>query len=71
MSHVRTIEIPSIPAGPVGVPAEHADAAYYRDAAASIRWHFHYGTSFAGSNLTETVAKLCETAAQALEGDPS
>ncbi len=64
--HVLTINIPSVPYGPKGISAEQADAAYYRSAARNIRYHKLRGDSFAGSNLTETVAKLCDSVADAL-----
>lgn len=66
-THTRTLNIPSIPGGPDGIPVTEADANYYKSAARNIRWHFRNGESFAGSNVTETVARLCEAAANALE----
>lgn len=64
--HVLTVNVPSIPYGPQGVSVERADADYYRAAARNIRHHAQRGNAFAGSNLTETVAKPCEAAAEAL-----
>jgi hypothetical protein len=66
-SHTLTVAVPSVPYGPKGVPVEKADAGYYQAAARNIRYAAEHGNSFAGSNLTETVAKLCEAAAEALE----
>lgn len=65
------VKIPHVPFGPKGVPQIEADANYYREAARNIRFHAERGTGvakFAGSNLTEAVARLCEAAAEALEG---
>ena len=67
--HVLTLAVPSVPYGPEGVPLEQADADYYRAAARNIRYAQQHGRSFAGSNLTETVAKLCDAVADALAGD--
>ena len=64
--HTLTVSVPSVPYGPKGVPSEQADAAYYRSAARNIRYRASRGNSFAGSNLTETVAKLCDLVAEAL-----
>lgn len=46
---------------------DQADADYYRSAARNLRYHFSKGNKVMGSNLTETVALLCESAADALE----
>ncbi|WP_144719264.1 hypothetical protein [Agrococcus jejuensis] len=62
----REVVIPSVPFGPIGVPHARADANYYRLAARNIRSAAARGGGFAGSNLTETVARLCEAAAEAL-----
>jgi len=70
--HTRTVSIPSVPYGPEDVPIEQADADYYRAAARNIRHAKSRGQSFAGSNLTETVAKLCDAVADALsETEPT
>lgn len=66
--HILSINIPSVPYGPEGVPVEQADADYYRAAARNIRHAQQSGRSFAGSNLTETVARLCDSVADALSG---
>lgn len=66
-ARVLPVSVPSVPHGPEGVPVTWADADYYRSAARNIRYAAQHGRSFAGSNLTETVAKLCEAAAEALE----
>lgn len=65
--HTLIVAIPSVPYGPAGTPVREADADYYRAAARNIRHQKAQGNAFAGSNLTETVAKLCEAAAEALE----
>jgi len=67
VEHTRVVGIPSVPFGPQGVEVVKADADYYRAAARNIRSMARRGESFTGSNLTETVAKLCEAAAEALE----
>ena len=64
--HAVAINVPSVPYGPKGISAEKADAGYYRSAARTIRHAAQRGQSFAGSNLTETVAKLCDSVADAL-----
>ena len=64
--HALMINIPSVPYGPRGVQVEKADADYYRAAARNIRHAQQSGHSFAGSNLTETVAKLCDSVADEL-----
>lgn len=66
-THHLMVAIPSIPYGPVGIPEAAADADYYRAAARNIRHAKAQGNAFAGSNLTESVAKLCEAAAEALD----
>lgn len=60
------VKVPPIPFGPEGVPADLANARYYRSAAKNIRYHASRGRSFSGSNLTEAVARLCDAAADAL-----
>jgi hypothetical protein len=70
VSHTLKLKVPSVPFGPLGVPAEKADADYYRAAARNIRYGQEQGRSFAGSNLTETVAKLCDAVAEALDRQP-
>lgn len=62
--------IPSVPHGPLGVPADAADADYFRSAARNIRAQAQRGNAFSGSNVTETVAKLCDAAAAALDAGP-
>ncbi len=70
MSDKRSIPVtvPSVPYGPAGVQRDVADADYYRAAARSIRSQAMRGEAFSGSNVTETVALLCEAAAEALLG---
>ncbi|PPF56074.1 hypothetical protein C5B94_03905 [Clavibacter michiganensis] len=63
--HTITVAVPSVPYGP-DLPARQRDADYYRSAARSIRTRAQRGQAFAGSNVTETVAKLCDAAADAL-----
>jgi hypothetical protein len=67
------VNVPHIPFGPNGMPGNFPDADYYRSAARVIRHQANVGGSFAGSNLTEAVAKLCDNAADALDalGDAS
>lgn len=65
--HVLTVAIPSIPYGPILVPVREADADYYRAAAKNIRHQKAQSNAFAGSNLTEAVARLCEATAEALD----
>jgi len=64
---LNAVAVPVIPFGPEGVPRNVRDAKYYHQAARNIRYHASRGNSFAGSNLTESVAKLCDAAADALE----
>lgn len=68
-SHERTIKIPTVFGGPKHLTPEESDAMYYREAAASIRWNWRHAKNkgFAGSNLTEAVARLCEAAAESLD----
>jgi hypothetical protein len=61
------VHVPHIPFGPNGMPGNFPDAVYYRSAARVIRHQANVGVSFAGSNLTEAVAKLCDNAADALD----
>lgn len=65
----RTIKIPTVPGGPKHLTPAQSDAMYYREAAANIRWNFRHAKNegFAGSNVTEAVARLCEAAAEALD----
>lgn len=63
------VHIPHVPHGPKGVPEHEADAKYYRDAARNIRSQKARGNAFSGSNVTETVARLCEVVAEALDPD--
>lgn len=51
---------------PPGNPGS-VDADYYREGARNIRFNARLGkSSIGGSNLTETVAALCESVADAL-----
>ena len=63
MTPDRTVTIPAphVPHGPKGIPEHEADADYLRHAAKNLRW-----AGVLGSNLTETVAQMCEAAADAL-----
>jgi hypothetical protein len=64
--HTLTVNVPSIPYGP-DLPVHERDADYYRHAAQGIRHMTRGGHGkFAGSNLTEAVAQLCDAAADAL-----
>ena len=65
--HVIVVGVPSVPYGPLGIDPRRADADYYRDAARNIRHQAARGEAFAGSNLTETVALLCEAVARSLD----
>lgn len=67
--HVEIVAIPRVPHGPEGIDPRKADADYYREAARNIRFQFPK-SRFAGSNLTEAVARLCEAAAKALDRPP-
>ncbi|PPF39949.1 hypothetical protein [Pseudoclavibacter sp. AY1H1] len=58
--------VPSVPFPPAGTTENSADADYYRSAAESIRFQASRGNAFAGSNVTETVAKLCDAVADSL-----
>lgn len=69
--HVVTVKVPTVPFGPKGIPAREADADYYRAAARNIRFQASRGNAFAGSNLTETVARLCDAVAEVLEHEPT
>lgn len=60
------VAVPAVPYGPAGVPADRANAGYYRSAAKNIRYHASRGRSLMGSNLTEAVARLCDATADAL-----
>lgn len=66
MMHTVTVQIPCVPHGPDGVAPKLADAGYYEEAARNIRHAAGRGQLFAGSNLTESVARLCESVALAL-----
>jgi hypothetical protein len=61
------VDIPHIPFGTKDVPARWADIQYYRTAASTIRHQANVGQPFAGPNVTEAVAKLCDNAAEALD----
>jgi hypothetical protein len=67
------VHVPHIPFGPKGMPGNLTDADYYRSAARTIRHQANVGEPFAGSLVTEAVAKLCDNAAEALDalGDAS
>jgi hypothetical protein len=60
------VHVPHIPFGPKGIPKNLADANYYRSVAKTIRHQANVGQPFAGSNVPEAVAKLCDNAADAL-----
>jgi hypothetical protein len=66
------VNVPHIVFG-FGVQGNLADADYYRSAAREIRHQANVGQPFAGSLVTEAVAKLCDNAAEALDalGDAS
>ena len=68
----RTITIPAphVIYGPEGVPEAVADADYLRAAVRNIRYAESNGASMFGSNLTNTVCKLLEDSAAALEPTP-
>lgn len=60
------VNVPRIPFAPPGNP-DSVDADYYREGARNIRFNAGLGkSSIGGSNLTETVAALCESVADAL-----
>jgi hypothetical protein len=61
------VHVPHIPFGPKGMPENLADADYYRSAAREIRHQANVGQAFAGPNVTEAVAKLCDNVADALD----
>jgi hypothetical protein len=61
------VTVPHIPFGPKGMPENLAEADYYRSAARNIRYQANVGEPFAGPNVTEAVAKLCDNAADALD----
>jgi hypothetical protein len=61
------VNVPHPPFGPKGMPENLEDADYYRNAARNIRHQANVGVSFAGPNVTEAVAKLCDNAAEALD----
>jgi hypothetical protein len=65
--HIITVNVPTVPFGPEGIPMHERDAKYYREAARNIRFHASRGRAFSGSNVTETVARLCVAVADALE----
>lgn len=69
-THTITVDVPSVPYGPKHVATTVADADYYRSAANHIRSAAARGEAFAGSNLTETVAKLCDEVADKLSALP-
>lgn len=64
MSETITIPRPHVPHGPEGVPANQADADYLRSAARNFRYR-----KVCGSNLTDTVCRLLEDAAAAIEAN--
>lgn len=59
-----TVPRPHVIHGPEGITPEQADAAYLRHAARNIRYR-----KVCGSNLTDTVCKLLEDAATAIEAE--
>jgi hypothetical protein len=61
------VHVPHILFGEKGMPENLEDADYYRSAARSIRHQANVGQAFAGSKVTEAVAKLCDNAAEALD----
>jgi hypothetical protein len=61
------VNVPHIVFGPKDAPARAPDAQYYRSAARNIRHQANVGQPFAGPNVTEAVAKLCDNAADALD----
>ena len=63
---VLLVDVPRVPYGPAGLSETQADADYYRAAARNIRHQAERGNPFAGSNVTEAVARLCENVATAL-----
>jgi hypothetical protein len=67
------VNVPHIVFGPDGMPGHFTDAECYRSAARNIRHQANVGEPFAGPNVTEAVAKLCDNAADALDalGDAS
>lgn len=70
-AHELEVAVPMVPYGPDGIPQAEADARYYRLAARNIRHRVRRGDVFAGSNLSESVARLCAAAADALDRKPS
>lgn len=64
---IVSVSVPTVPHGPVGVPVDVSDADYYRNAARAIRYQSQRSNSFAGQNVTETVAQLCLNVADALD----
>jgi hypothetical protein len=61
------VQVPHILFGEKGMPENLEDADYYRSAARNIRHQANVGEPFAGSNVTEAVAKLCDNVADALD----
>lgn len=70
-AHLLHVNVPSIPNAPKHVTQRAADADYYRAAARSIRHQASNGHAFAGSNVTEAVARLCDEVAAQLTADPT
>lgn len=64
--HVIVVGVPSMPYGPEGVDPAERDRRYYLEAARNIRYQADRGNGFSGSNVTETVARLCEAVARSL-----
>lgn len=62
-----TIPRPHVPFGPVGVPANRADAEYLRSAVRNIEFSVNRGRALWGSNLTATITKLLLDTAAALD----
>jgi hypothetical protein len=61
------VNVPYIVVGPEGWPLHLVGPEYYRFAAKEIRHQANVGQPFAGANVTEAVAKLCDNAADALD----
>ncbi len=61
-----TIPTPHVPFGPTGVPEHEADADYLRSAVRNIEY-LERGEKLWGSNVTATVVKLLNDAADAVE----
>lgn len=62
-----TVPRPHVPFGPMRVPENEADADYLRAAVKNIRYAESNGRGLFGSNLTNTVCKLLNDVADALD----